>query len=120
MDRILRTFDGLGAGWFSLKTLLERTIAFHDDALHVIVGVLLQFVAAALLRRPVSRAAPWLAVLVLELANEASDFRHELWPPPERSAQMGEGLKDILLTMFLPTVLVLVARRFPGLLGTKD
>ncbi|MET0179107.1 MAG: hypothetical protein ABW194_01330 [Novosphingobium sp.] len=109
--------DALGAEWFNVKTALERSVGFHDDALHVIVGVLAQLVLAAALRSSVSRLAPWLIVLALELVNEWSDFRFDLWPEAERSAQVGEAVKDVLLTMALPTVLLILARKFPRLLG---
>jgi hypothetical protein len=47
--------------------------------------------------------------------NEAGDLWVEQWPEP--AMQYGEGLKDIVLTMFLPTVLILVARFRPGILS---
>ena len=117
MEHVFHALDRLGAGWFNVKTAIEHSIAFHDDALHVIVGVLLQFAVAAVLRRPISGPLPWLAVLVLELINEASDLRWELWPKAERSMQIGEGVKDVLLTMLIPSLLLLIARKFPRLLG---
>jgi hypothetical protein len=107
--------DRLGAEWFTVKHVIERSFAFHDDALHVIAGVVLQLVLAFVLRSTVSRFAPWLIVLALELANEWGDVRFDLWPEAERSAQVGEGVKDVLLTMALPTLLLLVSRYRPGL-----
>jgi hypothetical protein len=54
------------------------------------------------------------ALLALELVNEANDFRVEIWPDP--GMQFGEAVKDIVLTMFIPTLIFLVARRHPKLL----
>ena len=104
----------LGLGWFDLKMLLERSLAFDSDALHVGAGVVVQLLAAALLRSTVSSKKPWLVVLALELANEAVDLWVEKWPDP--AMQWGEGLKDVLLTLALPTLLLVVARKWPRLL----
>lgn len=108
--------DWAGAGWFDLKMAAERSITFHDDALHVLVGTLLQLFAAIVLRSSIGRVGPWLIVLILELMNEWSDFGHEIWPRHMLSAQIGESIKDVFLTMALPTVLLLIARKFPKLL----
>jgi len=88
------------------------------DSLHVIGGVLLQFAAAMVMRTDVASGRPWLLVLALELANEASDLLVEQWPDP--AMQWGEGGKDVLLTMLLPTLILIVARRRPSVLGRSD
>jgi diacylglycerol kinase len=100
--------------WYQVKLFLERASGFSMDALHVIVGVLLQLAIAALFRTSVARLLPLLAVLALELVNEASDFRVEIWPQP--GMQLGESAKDIILTMVLPTLIFLVARYRPKVL----
>lgn len=104
---------------YRAKALLEHSIAFHEDALHVIGGVLVQLVAAALLRRSLASWGPWLVVLALELLNEINDFAIETWPDVDRPMQWGEGVKDVLLTLFLPTLLVVVAKRWPRLLAGR-
>ena len=88
------------------------------DSLHVVVGLLLQLTVAGVFRSTLKSWRPWLAVLALELANEANDLLVERWPDPGR--QWGEGAKDVLLTMLLPTVLLLVARRLPQLLTGRE
>ncbi|MFC7537742.1 hypothetical protein ACFQPG_10255 [Sphingomonas sp. GCM10030256] len=95
--------------WYQLKELLALATGFSMDALHVVAEVLLQLVAAAALRSSVARWLPWLAVLALELINEVSDLYVEQWP--QRGIQYGEGVSDLLLTLALPTVLLLTARR---------
>ena len=112
-----RVLDWAGAGWFDAKMAVERSVAFNDDALHVMAGVLLQMTAAAVLRTRISRMPPWLIVLALELINEWSDFRFELWPEAMLSAQIGESAKDVFLTMALPTLLAVTAKKFPHLLS---
>jgi diacylglycerol kinase len=113
-DIPIRLIERAGLDWFEAKTAFERSIAFGHDALHVLAGVVVQLLAAALLRRSVAQWQPWLAVLVLELLNEASDLHGEVWP--DRLNQWGESAKDVALTMALPTLLLLVSRFAPRLL----
>lgn len=103
--------------WYQWKLLLEHGTGASMDSLHVILGVILQLGIAALMRLPVSRLYPWLAVLGIELANELNDLRVEVWPDP--GMQYGEGLKDIVLTMFLPTIILIASRRMPHLLTAR-
>ena len=103
--------------WVEFKLLIERSIAFSLDSLHVMTGVVLQLLFSALLRRPVSTLWPWVLVLVLTCANETADLWFEQWPHP--GMQYGESARDLLLTLFLPTVLMLTARCAPGLYGRR-
>lgn len=100
--------------WYQLKLLAQHASGFSMDALHVFAGVALLFVIAALLRSSIARPLPLVLVLVLEILNEANDFRVELWPEP--GMQIGEAVKDIVLTMTIPTLIFLVARYRPKLL----
>lgn len=100
--------------WYKIKSFLEYSTGFTMDAIHVLVGVCLLLLFAAILRRGVRHLLPWLLVLAMELANEWNDLHVETWP--DRPRQYGEGFKDILLTMALPTLLVLVARYWPRVL----
>lgn len=104
-------FVAMGGGdWFSLKASLEHRAGVNDDGLHAIFGVVLQLALAAIFRIPVTRLTPWLALLGLELVNEWND---QLLATGTRDLLSSESMKDILLTMFLPTLLLLVARRYP-------
>jgi predicted Na+-dependent transporter len=103
-----------GFDWYQLKLFAEHSTGISMDALHMIVGVMLQLLIALLFRSSMSRPMPLLAVLALELVNEANDFRVEIWPDP--GMQFGEAVKDVVLTMFIPTLIFLVARRRPKLL----
>ena len=106
--------DRVATDWSQTKTFFEHMIGFSHDALHVMVGVCLQLLFAGLLRRSARSAWPWLMVLGLELANEWIDLHVEVWP--EHAQQWGESAKDVLLTMALPTLLLIVARCWPRLL----
>ncbi len=101
------------SSWYQAKQFLEHAVSVSNDALHVVLGVLVQLVAGLLLRRPLSALTPWLAALALTIWNEAVDLWSEQWP--EAAMQYGEGAKDVLLTMLLPTALLLAARLRPNL-----
>jgi hypothetical protein len=103
-----------GVDWYQLKLVAEHSTGVSMDALHVIVGVVMQLMIALLFRSAVARPLPLLALPALELVNEANDFRVEIWPDP--GMQFGEAVKDVVLTMFIPTLIFLVARRRPKLL----
>jgi hypothetical protein len=100
--------------WHDLKQWLELASGLDMDALHVHAGVLLQILAALLLRRPLSSPLPWLFVLAAILANEVYDYRYEVWP--QRSEQVAEAVRDVWNTMLVPTLILIVARYFPRLL----
>lgn len=108
----------MGLTIYSAKMFVERAMAFHNDALHVMAGLALALAFAAILRRSLADWLPWLGVLALELANEANDYFIETWPN-EVPQQFGEITKDILLTMALPTLLLVIARRWPHLLAPQ-
>jgi len=100
--------------WVEFKEYLSQVTDLDQDSLHVYAALLIQLGAAALLRRPVAHPAPWLAVLAVLTVNEAIDLGAggrgiEPW-------QILGGLRDLLNTMALPTVLLLAARYTPGLL----
>ncbi len=100
-------------GWYQLKLLIEHGSGISMDALHILVGFFVFLIAARLLKSGVASPLPWLALLVLELGNEAYDLHIERWP--NLGSQLGEGAKDIMLTMALPTLVALVARWRPAI-----
>lgn len=106
--------ESLGQWWHPIKMGMEHAFAFSPDVLHVLVGVTLQLILARLLRVSVERPAPWFGVLGLELLNEWSDLSFEVWPI--RAMQWGESGKDVILTMALPTFLLILARWYPSVL----
>jgi|SRR4249919_2132136 len=99
-------------GWYQLKLFVEHASGISMDALHVLVGFGLFLLAARLLKRPLGSFLPWFALLLVELANEAYDLGVELWPT--LASQLGEGAKDIMLTMALPSLLLAIARWRPA------
>lgn len=101
--------------WQQWKRFVEHSVAFSSDSLHVIVGVLLLLGVALALRKPISSWRPWLVLLVLIGVNEFVDLSLGRWPQLE--LRYAESVKDLLLTMFLPTLLLLAARWRPTLLA---
>jgi len=99
--------------WYQCKLFLEHASGISMDALHILVGIALQLSFAILFKVSLKSWRPWLFVFLLLLANEAGDLWVEQWPEP--GMQYGEGLKDVLLTMLVPTVLLLCARSRPQL-----
>lgn len=96
-----------------MKEFVEFATGFSRDSLHVILGVCLQFSLSAVLRVPVSRWLPWCFVLLFATANELNDLVVDYWKLPAR--QFGESAKDIMLTMFVPTLVLLAAKYMPRL-----
>lgn len=95
------------------KLFLEHSLSITPDALHVVLGVLFMFVLALIVRKPLSQLFPWAGVLLLALINEAGDLWMEQWS--SAAMQLGEGAKDIVLTMLLPTLIFLTTRVVPSL-----
>lgn len=111
MRRWLDPLDWLSEHWNAVKTFVEHAVGFSHDALHVVIGVILQIAFAFALRRTLASPLPWLLVFLLEAANEWSDLSIEQWP--DLALQFGESAKDLTLTMFLPTVLLYLVKRYP-------
>ena len=99
--------------WYQVKLFLEHASRVSMDALHVIAGFIIFMLAGMFSKRGLASPLPLLALLLLEVANEAYDLHVERWPEP--SMQYGEGIKDIVLTILLPTLVFAVARWKPGL-----
>ncbi|HEV7275475.1 MAG TPA: hypothetical protein VGN80_04240 [Devosiaceae bacterium] len=91
----------------ALKTDLTQLIHLSRDALHVHFGLLIFLLAMVALRKSPASGVPWLCVLGVELVNEALDLMHG--HGGLRSTVLG-ALKDIVNTMFWPTIILLLAR----------
>lgn len=115
---VTQMLASLGAEWFAFKTFTRHATDISHDALHVIAGPVIQIAAAAMLRGSLRNIRPWLIVLAFELLNEWNDLRVNRWP--NLAEQLGEGAKDLALTMALPTLLFVLARWLPGLLTRRD
>lgn len=99
--------------WHQGKLFIEHSLSFSHDSIHILAGVLIWLAAGLLLRRPLSSWSPWLCVLALILWNETVDLTLEVWP--DAGWQYGESFKDLLLTMSVPTLLMVATRLRPDL-----
>jgi hypothetical protein len=96
------------SSWYQGKLFLEHSLSISPDSLHIIVGVLLWIALGLGLRRPLTSWRPWLWLFAAILWNEAVDLWVERWPDP--GMQYGEGAKDLLLTLAVPTIVMWAAR----------
>jgi hypothetical protein len=102
--------------YFGLKLWLVTATGLDMDGLHVHAGIIVQLVAALILRRSLRSPLPWLVVLVVALANEAYDLHYDPWPEAQHTRQIAESAKDVWNTLAMPTLLLLLARFAPRLL----
>ena len=99
--------------WYEVKLALSTAAGVSQDALHIFAGVAGQLALALMLRRRLSHPMPWMVVLGLELVNEWSDLHIDQWDV--RAVQWGESIKDVAVTMALPTLLLVLVRWVPRL-----
>ena len=104
--------------WQAGKLFIEDRVALSHDSLHLIVGTLVWLAFALLLRRSVVSLSPWLWAFAVILWNETVDLWTEQWPNPWM--QYEQAIKDLVLTMATPTMLLLAARVRPQLLQARS
>jgi hypothetical protein len=105
-----------GHGWFDMvldweaaKNWVSAEFHVSHAVLHIHLGLAIYLLTCLLLRRPLGSVLPWLVVVALELANEASDFARyyvSAWPWTATNS-----IEDIVNTLFWPTVLVILLHR---------
>lgn len=99
--------------WIAVKEAVAAWTAVDHDALQILAAIPVHLGAALVLRRPLSRIVPWLAVLAVGVLNEAvSGFADGVF----ETAELAQSRDDLLLFMSVPTVILIVARFMPGLL----
>lgn len=111
MDGLIALPEAAFLSWYEAKMFLEHSTSVSPDALHVIAGAVIFLACALLFQRPIADVRVWAALLCLNFFNEFVDLWAERWPDPAR--QYGQGMKDLLLTMVVPTILYLVSRFAP-------
>ncbi len=102
--------------WVEFKDNLMLSTGLERDALHVYAALLASIAAAFLLRRSIASVLPWLAVLALEIANEALDI---YWDGLVEQWEIDGAKHDLWNTMIAPTFLLLTARLMPGVYCAK-
>lgn len=92
---------------YLLKESLKDSVWFSDGLLHLNVGLALFLALVLLLRRnPRAVLYAWIAVVALQVLNEAAD----LWIGLSRNGRVrwDELVKDTVATLFWPTVLLIL------------
>ena len=103
--------------WTEIKTAIEIATGLSRDALHIYAAVLIQVAVAAISRRGLSHPLPWLCVLLFALVNEWADIESDgLFEDWETWA----AIHDLWNTMFLPTILFLLTRYAPSVVGPRS
>lgn len=92
----------------ALKTQLSELLGITKDALHIHIGLAIFLAVALVFRRSLASWVPWLALFAFELANELMDIFHV--HEGVIGFEFGDSLKDILNTMFWPSIVLIVAR----------
>lgn len=101
-------------GWSAAKRMLDTFPGIDHDGLHLLIGTLGFLFLAAILRKDCRSWSAWLIMLAIALANEVHDVLVDPWP--DLAVQLMESAKDLILTMVIPTALLLIARFTPDLL----
>jgi predicted NBD/HSP70 family sugar kinase len=99
------------ANWYEdyVKDAIRHLTQMRDPELHLVGGMLLLVVAAAVMRKPLSSGAPLAAVAGAEAFNEVLDrISHGDW-----QSDTGD---DIVRTLALPVAVFLAARLVRGLM----
>jgi hypothetical protein len=99
--------------WTGMKDVAAE-LTVGKDALHIYAAFLVQVGTATLFRKSLAHWLPWLAVLAIEIANEALDIRFG-GEEYLQSWQLAGARHDFINTMILPTLLLLLCRYAPAL-----
>lgn len=97
--------------WFEIKLMVIEWTRLDRDALHIYFSVMLQIVACAVLRRPLSSVLPLGVVIAAGIFNEWLDFGNPMPEgPTTQEIRVEEAIKDLANGVIIPAVLMLVAR----------
>jgi len=99
------------AGWEHWKHGVEALFWYQADSLHVVCGVLLIIFFALVTGKSLASFIPWTLLVLASSVNEGIDiwFTHHV----------AESVKDTVLTILPPLVLLVTARWYPSLY-TRD
>jgi len=106
--------------WIRAKVLTVTLADLNQHTLHVLSGLFLHFLFAALLRTSIRSISPLIALLMFMLGIEWMDWQVDILP--DRAGQWREAVSCMILTMMTPTFVMLIARLRPQLLcpGSKQ
>ena len=101
------------AFWSDSKTTMVMDLGISRDAAHVLVGLAIFLLAAAILRRSVLSFWPWFILFCAECVNEINDFWR--WGGYEQAPDYlkADLFQDIWLTFLTPALISLIALACP-------
>lgn len=91
-----------------LKHVIAQTTHLGKDALHIYVALGVFFAGAAILKWPLKSPKLWLLVLVIAFAGEIWDIADSF--VDGRAHNWNGSWKDVVNTMFWPTLISALAR----------
>lgn len=95
--------------WHEFKEPVVTALGMSHDAAHVVLGGMAFGLVFLLLRTwPMAAVVAWLVVLAIEVLNEIGDAVD--WIGWTGTVNWLETVKDLLLTMLVPTVALLIGR----------
>ena len=100
------TISDLAASWGPTKQATEEFLNLSPNTLHVLVGFGLLMGLALATGRRLDNPSLWLVVLLIELANEAVDMT----TPGGPEVYWLYSLNDVIVTMAIPTAILLLLR----------
>lgn len=103
--------------WLLFKQGVVDASGVDGDALAILVSFVLCLIAALALRRSLSSGLPWLAVVVLGLADGLAEGLADGY---FSRSEIGPVAGALLLFLLLPTLLLLLGRFAPELLSAHQ
>ena len=101
--------------WVFVKEAIVVWAGVDRDALTILASLLLSLGAAMVSRRPLADGVPWLMIAAFGVLDMTATV---LGRTPPLGLHLGVAVRDLLLFMAVPTVLVIVARFIPRLIVT--
>lgn len=112
MQALLNPIAAAATAWHESKLFIEHFAAICHETLHLIAGTSIWLALVTLRRRSIKDWMPLLLTLAAAVLNEAVDLWVEIWP--NTAMQLGEGARDVVTTIAVPTLFLLFARWSPA------
>ena len=85
-----------------------RLSGLPDPVLHLLLGLAIYLISAAVLKRPLWSWTPWLIAFAFQAINEMADVGRDLMEGD--IIRWRGGLIDTVVTMALPTLILLISK----------
>tara|TARA_R110002033_G_scaffold558_1_gene5271 strand:+ start:82957 stop:83406 length:450 start_codon:yes stop_codon:yes gene_type:complete len=119
VDPFMRLAQSHVMMWLEIKDWLELSTGLDRDSLHIYAGIGVQLTVALCIRRSLASSIPWLFVALAACGNEYYDYMFVSDAAYASGIYADEAVRDIWNTLLLPTLFLLIARRWPNWLTRK-